>query len=150
MSTIVAGPNVCLARSEPGYPRAMARKQNYRPKPFRPATQSEPQRARDPLAEAANKRLGLQALKTGRCLSFIHDDVRHVVEVHAIGLTTNGRAAMSAYELGAQGSEDAAPGWVQVCFDECSEVGVTIRASSAPRPDYRKGSSQFRWTEAEL
>jgi hypothetical protein len=121
----------------------MARKQTYRAKPFRPATRTEPERARDPSAEAANKRLGLQALKTARCLSFTHDGQRHVVEVHAVGLTSNGRAAMWAYEI-----DGGAPGWVQVYFDECSDVGVTTRASSAPRPDYRKGVNQFRWSGA--
>ena len=126
----------------------MARKQTYRAKPFRPATRSEPERGRDPSVEAPNKSLGLQALKTARCLAFTHDDQRRLVEVHAIGLTSNGRAAMSVYQV--ETESGAVPGWSQVCFDECSEVGISTRASTAPRPDYRKGSSQFRWTEVEL
>lgn len=97
-----------------------------------------------------DKHLAISALETGVSLSLTYDGLHRMVEVHAVGVTTAGRPAMSAYQVDGQSNTPPIPDWRLFCFDECFDVALTTIKSNAPRAGYKKGAKSFRKIDAEI
>ena len=85
-----------------------------------------------------------KAMKNRRCLELRYDGFTRVVEVHAVGETTAGHLAMSAWQVRGGSSSNEDRGWKTFLLDEISSAVEIDEASEAPRPDYVHGSRQFR------
>ena len=97
-----------------------------------------------------NLELARDALRQGLCLEFVYSGCRRLVEVHAIGVTTAGRLAISAFQVEGSTRSTPIPGWRHFCLEECANVSISETRSEAPRPDYRRGDSQFRHIGAQI
>jgi hypothetical protein len=85
-----------------------------------------------------------EAMKNRRCLELRYDGFTRVVEVHAVGETTAGHLAMSAWQVRGGSSSNEDRGWKTFLLDEISSAVEIDETSEAPRPDYVHGSRQFR------
>lgn len=119
------------------------------PKPKAPI-KIEPVWPKNYVGAAFNQALAIDALRDGVCLAFDYHDCHRVVEVHTVGVSRAERPSMSAFQVDGECNDTTIPGWALFCFDECFNVTLTDRSSSAPRPDYSKGSKQFRGIYAEV
>jgi len=99
---------------------------------------------------AANCAVAIKALNADRCLSFTYEGLARIVEVHTVGVTTAGRPAMCAYQVDGSSNSGPVPDWRMFCFDECFDVTITERSSSAPRSEHKRGAKQFRSIDREV
>ena len=104
----------------------------------------------DTLNANLNRQLAIEAGKRGLCLAFTYDGLPRVVEVHTVGVTTAGRPAMRAYQVDGQSNTPPIPDWRMFCFDECFNVALTDRKSTAPRPNYKERDKGFKIIDWEV
>ncbi|NLS01184.1 hypothetical protein HGP17_30500 [Rhizobium sp. P38BS-XIX] len=97
-----------------------------------------------------NKELAITALHTGVLLTLTYDGLPRVVEVHTVGVTTAGRAAMSAYQIDGQSNTPPIPDWRLFCFDECFNVAITSTKANSPRAGYKRRAKPFGKIDAEI
>ncbi len=90
------------------------------------------------------------AMRHGRRLELRYDGFTRVVEVHAVGETTAGHLAMSAWQVRGGSSSNEDRGWKTFLLDEVSSAAEIDERSEAPRPDYVHGSRQFRHIICQL
>lgn len=118
--------------------------------PARTPKPEDPPRISSALVIAHNQSLAVTALGAAVCLRLEHGGLPRLVEVHTVGMTPAGRAAMSAYEVGGRTRAGDLPGWRLFCFDECFDLALTDTPSAAPRPGYRKRAEPFSQIITEL
>lgn len=94
--------------------------------------------------------LAIAALHRGLCLSFDYDGRHRVVEVHAVGVTSAGRLALSGYQVSGGSNSGPVPGWRLYCLEDCHNVRMTEVQALVPRTGYRRGSALFERIRAEL
>lgn len=95
-------------------------------------------------------RIACKALADGKRLELRYDGFTRVVEVHAVGETTAGRLAMSAWQVRGGSSSNEDRGWKTFLLDDVSSVVEIDEPSQAPRPGYVHGSRQFRRVICQL
>lgn len=91
----------------------------------------------------------IDALKTGRTVSFLYADKIRVVEVHAVGDSTAGKLVMRGYQVGGHASRPL-PQWTLFEVDKIEHIGFGKEKSKAPRPGYKKGDSQMTKIYAQI
>lgn len=110
----------------------------------------KPEHPKNPLQAANNRTLAITALQRGVCLSLRYHGYPRVVDVHTVGITQADRPAMSAFQIEGQSESQPVRQWRLLCFDECFDVALSDRKSTAPHPDYKKGAKQFKRIDAEF
>jgi hypothetical protein len=86
--------------------------------------------------------LAQEAMRRHRCLRLGYHGYFRLVEVHIVGRTAKGNAAISGYQVKG-GKPGAAQGWKNLKFDDIISAEIDERASLAPRPDYNPDDPQF-------
>jgi hypothetical protein len=78
-----------------------------------------------------------EALNAGLCLEVSYDGYTRIVEVHAVGLSREGRWIMRVWQVagGSQSGKDF--GWKMMRLDEVTSVRLSDQKSMAPRPLYK-------------
>ncbi|MDT9600281.1 hypothetical protein [Sphingosinicella rhizophila] len=76
------------------------------------------------------------ALEKGCCLELYYDGWSRVVEVYAVGLDSEGREVIQAWQPQADINGPGRPGWKLLYLDETRKVAVSGYFAEAPRPDY--------------
>lgn len=82
-----------------------------------------------------------EALRTARCLEIRYDGYTRIVEVHAVGYSTEGHALMRVWQVRGGSVSGERAGWKLLRLDETRGLAITSEASSAPRPGYRKNDA---------
>ncbi len=86
--------------------------------------------------------LAEEAMRRHRCLRLGYHGYFRVVEVHIVGRTGKGNAAIAGYQVKG-GKPGSAQGWKNLKFDDIISAEIDERASLAPRPDYNPDDPQF-------
>jgi hypothetical protein len=81
------------------------------------------------------------ALDSGRCLEIRYDGFVRVVEVHAIGYSTDGAPLIRVWQVRGGSLSGEQAGWKLLRLDEARGLLVLDEASEAPRVGYRRGDS---------
>jgi hypothetical protein len=83
-----------------------------------------------------------EALDQGCCLELYYEGHSEVVEVHAVGFDSAGRAWLLGFER--HGGADPTPGaWIFVPLDETKRVSLSGYFSAAPRPGFTRDDPRF-------
>jgi len=93
--------------------------------------------------------MAVAALRAGVCLGFVYNGRRRLAEVHAVGVNTQGHAAMSTFQVEGDSGSGPIPDWRSFRLDACSEAALSDVPSRAPRPDFRPGHG-FRRIDAQV
>jgi hypothetical protein len=80
-----------------------------------------------------------EALAAGRCLELRYDGYSRVVEVHAVGLTSERNWVMRVWQVRGGSVSNERVGWKLLRLDEASSAVITNERSMAPRVDYKRG-----------
>jgi hypothetical protein len=78
-----------------------------------------------------------QALRSGVCLEIQYDGYIRVVEVHAVGFSTAGKALMRVWQVSGGSVSGEPSGWKLLRLDETRGVSLTSEVSQAPRRGYK-------------
>jgi hypothetical protein len=90
------------------------------------------------------------ALGAGKCLSITYGGYARVVEVHAVGTTTEGDPIMRAYQIRG-GSKSGNPvRWRLFRLDRTWQYAVTNEASQAPRTGYKRGDKAITFIRCQI
>jgi hypothetical protein len=79
------------------------------------------------------------ALRNGKCLEIRYDGFVRVVEVHAVGVTSEGHGVMRVWQVRGGSASNERVGWKLLRLDETLGYGITGEDSRAPRPGYKRG-----------
>ncbi len=90
------------------------------------------------------------ALERGLRLKVQYDGYNRVVEVHTIGISTAGKAAMSVWQVRGGSTSDEPTGWKLLRFDQATSAEITDEKSEAPRPGYQRNAKGFSHIVAQL
>jgi hypothetical protein len=83
------------------------------------------------------------AIRDRRLLRFRYDGRLRVVEPHVYGVTTRGRPALSAYQLGGGSVSGESHGWKMFLVQEMDDVRIVPDRSFRPREDYNPDDPSF-------
>lgn len=81
----------------------------------------------------------VQAINDKVALEFDYDGFTRIVEVHAVGMSTDARPVMRAYQVAGDSLRGFVPGWRLFAFDKLENVRMTTLPSTAPREGYKMG-----------
>jgi len=82
-----------------------------------------------------------EALRSGRCLEIHYDGYTRIVEVHAVGYSTEGHALMRVWQVRGGSASGERAGWKLLRLDETRGHVLTSESSAAPRHGYRSTDS---------
>lgn len=85
--------------------------------------------------------LACQAITSARCPTLNYHGFSRVVEVHAVGLTSDGRATMRVWQVRGGSNSGESPGWKLMKLDETLSASIIDEPSQAPRDRYKRGDS---------
>lgn len=74
-----------------------------------------------------------------KCLELRYNGLRRLVEIHAVGYTSDGNAIMRVWQVSGGSNSGEVPGWKLLRLDEVSGMAITDTASQAPRAGYKRG-----------
>lgn len=80
-----------------------------------------------------------QALREGKCLQISYDNWTRIVEVHAVGYSSDGNGLMRVWQVRGGSNSGETQGWKLLRLDETWNYGVTNESSQAPRRGYARG-----------
>lgn len=84
----------------------------------------------------------IHALENHLCLSFKYHGLPRVVEVHAVGISTTGKAVMRVFQVDGEVLKSESPGWKMMTLGKIFQPPKLESLNSlAPRPDYHKGDA---------
>lgn len=86
--------------------------------------------------------LACDALKNCVCLLIKYDGFTRLVEVHAVGFSTENHALMRVWQVQG-GSKTKETGWKLLRLDEALALDLTKEKSYAPRQGYRKNDKDM-------
>jgi hypothetical protein len=95
-------------------------------------------------------RIACDALRAGKRLELLYDGFSRVVEVHAVGITDEGKAVMRVWQVrgGSQSSERM--GWKLMTLDEASSANILDEVSEAPRSGYARADKAMSSINCQL
>lgn len=79
-----------------------------------------------------------------RCLELRYNGYSRVVEVHAVGLFSEGNSLMRVWQVRGGSVQNEPVGWKLMRLDEGFSAFVTNEKSMAPRPGYKRGDPAMR------
>jgi hypothetical protein len=82
-----------------------------------------------------------EALQSGKRLEIRYDGYSRVVEVHAVGCSSEGAPLMRVWQVRGGSSSGERAGWKLLRLDETRGVGLIDEPSEAPRHGYKRGDS---------
>ena len=88
--------------------------------------------------------IACEALRTGKCLELRYDDFARIVEVHAVGASSDGRELMRVWQVRGGSSSGEPSGWKLMRLDEARSAQVTEHDSWAPREGYKRDDPALR------
>ena len=86
-----------------------------------------------------NPTIPCDALNAGRCLELRYDGYSRVVEVHAVGLSSEGNWLMRVWQVRGGSVTGERIGWKLMRLDEGFSAQILNEKSMAPRPGYKRG-----------
>ena len=92
----------------------------------------------------------MRALKEKRVATFTYHGYSRTVEVHALGKSTDGKAALLAWQTSGGSQTEPPPGWRTFLVAEITGLELAETTFSKARPDYHKGGRGFSVVEAEV
>ncbi len=92
----------------------------------------------------------LEALRSGRRLTLGYDGQIRVVEVHAVGVTGDGRRAVLVWQVRGGSRSGEGSGWKLLFADKALGARILEERSAAPRPGYVRDSPQLARIDAQL
>jgi predicted DNA-binding transcriptional regulator YafY len=90
-----------------------------------------------------------QALAERRVIQFKYHGHLRIVEPHALGQATEGRAALLGWQVSGGSVSEPPPGWRTFVVAEISSLKL-LRETFAPRPDYNAATSALKPIMAEV
>lgn len=84
------------------------------------------------------------------CLEIRYDGFARLVEVHAVGFSSEGHALMRVWQVSGGSSSGERSGWKLLRLDEASSYGVSNSVSQAPRSGYKRGDKAMPTIVCEL
>jgi hypothetical protein len=82
-----------------------------------------------------------KALAAGKCLEFSYESYSRVVEVHAVGRSSEGSWLMRVWQVRGKSVHGERVGWKLMRLDEGFSAHILDEKSMAPRPGYKRGDS---------
>ena len=95
-------------------------------------------------------RIACDALRAGRRLELRYDGFSHVVEVHAVGITDEGKAVMRVWQVRGGGQSSERMGWKLLRLDEVSSANILDEVSEAPRSGYTRADKAMSSINCQL
>lgn len=90
------------------------------------------------------------ALRSGRRLEIRYDGFVRIVEVHAVGYSTEGHALMRVWQVGGGSASGERAGWKLLRLDETRGLTLIDEPSEAPRRGYRRNDSAMTRIDCQL
>lgn len=100
-----------------------------------------------PKEEREVVKLAINAIKLGITLPVLYDGTLRLVEVHAVGVTTKGNAAMRVFQIAGETHSGEELGWKLMTLDKVSFV---YQKSQAPREGFKPGDKGLGTIFAEV
>jgi hypothetical protein len=94
--------------------------------------------------------LACEALRTGHRLELQYNGSLRIVEVHAVGLTSDNRPIMSAYQIRGGSVSGDRVGWKTMDLDKALFARLTDEVSEAPRAGYKRNAHFFQSVRCQL
>lgn len=94
-------------------------------------------------------RMATDAITSRVCLLLSYDGWSRVVEVHAVGRSSEGNDIMRVWQVRG-GSATNEVGWKLLRLDEAFSAQLTSEASLAPRSGYRRSDPAMRSIYAQI
>ncbi len=90
------------------------------------------------------------AVSKGLCLEVSYDGFARVVEVHAVGIASEGNAVMRVWQVRGGSVHNEPVGWKLLRLDETRALALANEPSAAPRKGYRRGDSAMQHILCEI
>lgn len=87
--------------------------------------------------------IACDALSKSSCLRLNYDGFHRIVEVHAVGISTAGRAIMRVWQVRGGSVHNEPVGWKLLRLDEATSVALTEERSLAPRAGYKRNDKDM-------
>lgn len=83
--------------------------------------------------------LACAAIDQKQCLELRYDGYNRIVEVHAVGTSTDGNAIMRVWQVRGGSGSGERQGWKLLLVGEVRNAAIINEASEAPRRGYKRG-----------
>jgi hypothetical protein len=94
--------------------------------------------------------IACDALRSQRRLELRYDGFVRIVEVHAVGVTKDGRSIMRVWQVDGGSSGNERTGWKLLRIDEASGMKLTEQRVEGPRDGYKRGDRAMSRIICEL
>lgn len=90
------------------------------------------------------------ALGKGLRLELRYDGFSRIVEVHAVGTTSDGNGIMSVWQVRGGSESGERQGWKNMRLDETFSAHVIDEKSEAPRHGYKRGNKAIAFIKCQI
>jgi hypothetical protein len=94
--------------------------------------------------------IACEALNAGKCLEISYDGFRRVVEVHAVGTTSDGNPVMRAWQVRGGSKSGTTSGWKILSLEKTWSYSILDEDSLAPRPQYKRGDKAIAHIRCQI
>ncbi|MEO0300282.1 MAG: hypothetical protein ABIM58_05845 [candidate division WOR-3 bacterium] len=92
-----------------------------------------------------------KAIKSKRIIKFNYEGFERIVEPHTYGIHKDtGNKVLSAYQIGGYSSSGKIPSWRLYLVDKITNLKITDKIFTEPRPGYRRGDSRMSLIFCEI
>jgi hypothetical protein len=91
-----------------------------------------------------------EALRSGKRVAMFYDGHERVVEIHAVGTSSEGNGLLRVFQVRGGSNSGNAPPWRMLRVERIQNARILDEASSAPRPGYKRGDSDMETINCQI
>ena len=90
------------------------------------------------------------ALRSGKRVALFYEGHDRVVEIHAVGTSSEGNGLLRVYQVRGGSNSGKEPPWRMLRVERIQNARILDEASSAPRPGYKPGDSGMETINCQI